>query len=156
MYKAAMHPIIRFAFLVTPVLVVVGGNLNAQEPSSLRTEPSSGLAPFQLARLAAEIPSGAASVREIATSVAKIQASVDAADDRLSKLATELDARIIEDTKLLSSNPSIEILYRVRLSWSDFSNSLTISDRDLTQLATRLKERTDSLDRLAQTWQAIL
>jgi hypothetical protein len=156
MYKPAMHPIIRLAFLVTPVLVAVGGTLKAQQPSSVRTNADSSLASVQLARLPTELPSGAASVREIATSVAEIQASVNAADDRLSKLATELDARVIEDTKFLSANPSIEILYRIKLSWRDFGDNLATSDRDLTQLATRLEEKADRLDRLAQTWQAML
>jgi potassium-dependent mechanosensitive channel len=156
MYKPAMHPIIRLAFLVTPVVVAVGGTLKAQQPSSVRTNADSGLASVQLARLPTELPSGAASVREIATSVAEIQASVNAADDRLSKLATELDARVIEDTKFLSANPSIEILYRIKLSWRDFGDNLAASDRDLTQLATRLEEKADRLDRLAQTWQAML
>jgi hypothetical protein len=55
-----MHPIIRLAFLVTPVLVAVGGTLKAQQPSSVRTNADSGLASVQLARLPTELPSGAA------------------------------------------------------------------------------------------------
>ena len=63
---------------------------------------------------------------------------------------------MIEDTRLLSASPPLEMLYRMKLSWQNFSESLSASDRELTQLATSLEERLARLDQLNKTWQATL
>ena len=48
------------------------------------------------------------------------------------------------------------MLYRIKLSWQKFSDNLSASDRELTQLATSLEERLARLDQLNKTWQATL
>ncbi len=74
----------------------------------------------------------------------------------LSNLINELEPRMIEDTRLLSASPPLEMLFRMKLSWQNFSESLSASDRELTQLATSLEERLARLDQLNKTWQATL
>jgi hypothetical protein len=59
-------------------------------------------------------------------------------------------------TRLLSANPPLEMLYRIKLTWHNFSDSLSASDRELTQFATRLEEKLARLDQLDKTWQATL
>ena len=59
---------------------------------------------------------------------------------RLSQLTGELNPRLAEDTKLLSTSPSLDILYRIKLTWEDFGRNLSVLARELTQQATSLEQ----------------
>jgi hypothetical protein len=98
-----------------------------------------------------EVSSAATSLRDVEASIAKIQASADAIAGPLAKLINELDLRMTEDTRLLSASPPLEMLYRMKLTWQDLSDRLLASDRELTQLATRLEEKLARLDNFDTT-----
>jgi potassium efflux system protein len=151
-----MHRVIRIVLLFISALVSAGGTAPGQQPSASPTKPNPAPTPIQLATLPFAVQSAATSLQEIDTSVARIQSSADAIAGSLSNLINELDPRMIEDTRLLSASPSLEMLYRVKLSWQKFSDSLSASDRELTQLATSLEEKLARLDQFNKTWQATL
>ena len=156
MYKSAMHRVIRIVLLFISALVSAGGMAPGQQPSASPAKPSPAPTPIQLANLPFEAQSAATSLQEIDTSVARIQSSADAIAGSLSNLISELDPRMIEDTRLLSASPALEMLYRIKLTWQNFSDSLSASDRELTQFATSLEEKLASLDQLNKTWQTTL
>jgi hypothetical protein len=156
MYKSAMHRVIRIVLLFISALVSAGGMASGQQPSPSPAKPSPAPTPIQLATLPFELQSAATSLQEIDTSLARIQSSADAIAGSLSNMINELDPRMIEDTRLLSTSPALEMLYRIRLSWQKFSESLSASDRELTRFATSLEERLARLDQLNKTWQATL
>ena len=65
-------------------------------------------------------------------------------------------SRTTEDKRLLTSSPSLEVLFPLKLVWQSFGNRLSASARDLTQHATSLEEQLGRLDKLDKTWQATL
>lgn len=156
MYGSAIHRVIRIVLLLISALVAAGGTAPGQQPSESPAKPNPAPTPIQLATLPFEAESAAASLQEIDTSLARIQLSADAIADSLSNLINELDPRMTEDTRLLSANPSLDMLYHVKSTWQKFSDSLSASDRELTQFATSLNEKLASLDQLNKTWQATL
>ena len=84
------------------------------------------------------------------------QSSADAIGRTLSDLTSEIDARIADDTRLLTTSPSLDMLYRLKLIWRNFRVRLSVSARELTQHATSLEEQLARLDQLNKTWQATL
>ena len=156
MYKSTMHRVIRIVLLLIPALVFAGGTAPGQQPSASPAKPNPAPTPIQLANLPFEVQSASTSLQEIDTSVGRIQSSADAIAGSLSNLISELDPRMIEDTRMLGASPPLDMLYRMKLSWHEFSDSLSASDRELTQFATSLEEKLASLDRLNKTWQATL
>jgi hypothetical protein len=156
MYRSAMHPLIRIVLLSSFALISAGGIVPGQQPSASPMRPNPGPTPFQVVNLPLEVPSAATSLRDVEASIAKIQATADAIAGPLAKLINELDLRMTEDTRLLSARPPLEMLYRMKLTWQDLSDKLLASDRELTQLATRLEEKLARLDNLDTTWQATL
>jgi hypothetical protein len=97
-----------------------------------------------------------ASLQEIDASLSKDQSSADGIARTLSDLTNEIDARIAGDTRLLSASPPLDMLYRLKLTWQNFGDSLSVSARELTQHATSLEEQFARLDQLNKTWQATL
>src|SRR4029077_13944069 len=74
----------------------------------------------------------------------------------LSVLTNEIDARVADDTGLLTTSPSLDMLYRLKRTWEDFGVRLLVSARELTRHATSLEEQFARLDQLNKTWQATL
>ena len=84
------------------------------------------------------------------------QSSADAIGRKLFDQASEIDARIPDDTRLLTTSPSLDMVYRLKLIWRNFRLRLSLSARELTQHATSLEEQLARLDQLNKTWQATL
>ena len=64
-----------------------------------------------------EAQSALASLQEIDANVSGDQSSVDGIARTVSVLGSEIDARIAEDTRLLTTSPSLDVLYRLKLTW---------------------------------------
>ena len=156
MYKPAMHRVIRIVLLFILGLVSAGGTAPGQQPSASPAKPNPAPTPIPLANVPFEAQSATTSLQEIDASVTRIQSDADAITGNLSKLISELDPRMVEDTRLLSASPSLDMLYRIKLTWQNFSESLSALARELTQFATSLEEKLASLDQLNKTWQATL
>lgn len=95
-------------------------------------------------------------LEEVDASVSRVLSSTDGIVTRLSELNGEIDPRLAEDTKLLTTSPSLDILYRVKLTWEDFSRNLSVLARELTQQAVSLEQELVDLGRLAKIWQSTL
>ena len=112
--------------------------------------------PLPLANVLSETQSTMTTLEEVDASVSRVLSSTDGIVTRLSELNGEIDPRLAEDTKLLTTSPSLDILYRVKLTWEDFSRNLSVLARELTQQAMSLEQELVDLGRLAKIWQSTL
>ena len=151
-----MHRVIRIVLLFVLALVSPGGAETGQQSSASPAKTNPAPTPIPLGNVSFEVQSAATSLHAIDTSVARIQADADAIESHLSKLISEFDPRMMEDTRLLGASPSLDMLYRIKLTWQNFKESLSASAWELTHFATSLEEKLLSLDQLKNTWEATL
>jgi hypothetical protein len=88
--------------------------------------------------------------------VSKDRSSADGLARTLSVLTSEIEARIDDDTRLLSTSSPLDVLYRLKLAWEKFDVRLSVSAHELTQHSSSLEEQLVRLDQLNKTWQATL
>jgi potassium-dependent mechanosensitive channel len=112
--------------------------------------------PIPLANGLSEMQATMTTLEEIDASVTRVRSSTDGIVTRLSELNGEINPRLAEDTKLLTTSPSLDILYRIKLSWQDFGRNLSVLARELTQQAMSLEQELVDLGRLAKIWQSTL
>ena len=151
-----MHRVIRIVLLFILALVSPGGAATGPQSSASPAKPNPAPTPIPLGNVPFEAQSAATSLHEIDTSVARIQADADEIESHLSKLISEFGPRMMEDTRLLGASPSLDMLYRIKRTWQNFTESLSASERELTHFATSLEEKLPSLDQLKKTWEATL
>ena len=151
-----MHRVIRIVFLIILALVSSGGRAPGQQASASPAKPTPAPTPIPLAKVPLEAQSALASLQEIDANVSGDQSSADGIARTLSDLTSEIDARIADDTRLLTTSPSLDMLYRLKLTWQNFGVRLSVSARELTRHATSLEEQLARLDQLNKTWQATL
>src|SRR5262249_54173247 len=96
------------------------------------------------------------SLQETEANVSRDQSGADAIARTVSDLTSEIDARIAEDTRLLTTSPSLEVLSQLKRDWRTFDIRLLVLTRELTGHATNLEEQLGRLDKLNKTWQATL
>ena len=151
-------PVFAFAMrlMVGTILLLVFTGAAAETPTDQKASPTPKTTPeptpIPLAELLPEMQATSTTLEEIDASASRVQSNTDAFVTRLSKLTGELNPRLAEDTKLLSSSPSLDLLYRIKLTWEDFGRHLSGLARELTQQATSLEQELSDLDRLAKTW----
>jgi len=151
-----MHPVIRIVLFISLVLVSSGGTAPGQQASASLAKPNPAPTPIPLAKVPLEAQSALASLQEIDANVSRDQSNADGIARTLSVLTSEIDARIADDTRLLTTSPSLDMLNRLKFTWRNFGDSLSVSARELTQHATSLEEQIARLDQLNKTWQATL
>ena len=148
--------VIRVVFLIILALASSGGTAPGQPASGSPAKPTAAPTSIPLAKAPLEAQSVLASLQEIDANVSKDQSSADGSARSLSDLTSEIDARIADDTRLLTTSPSLDVLYQLKLTWENFGVRLLVSARELTQHATSLEEQLVRLDQLNKTWQATL
>src|SRR5208283_2163513 len=126
----------------------------SQQASASPGKPNPAPTPIPLVKVPLEAQSALASLQEIDANVSGDQSSVDGISRTLSDLTSEIDARIADDTRLLTTSPSLDVLYRLKLAWEKFGVRLSVLGRELTQQATSLEEQLARVDQLSKTWQA--
>jgi potassium-dependent mechanosensitive channel len=151
-----MHRVIRTVLLSSLVWVSGVGPAASQQPSASPAKVNPEPTPFPLANVPLEMKSAETSLEEIDASVSRAQSSTDEIAASFSSLAREIDPRMAEDTRLLSSNPSLDMLYRIRVTWQEFGDKVSVLARELTQRAASLDEDLARLDKLDKLWQATL
>jgi potassium-dependent mechanosensitive channel len=152
-----MHSIIRIILLIILALAATGATTaRGQQASASLVKPNPAPTPIPLAKVPLEGQSALASLQEIDANVSRDQSSGDDIARTLSVLTSEIDARIADDTKLLTTSPSLDLLYRLKLTWQNFGVNLLILARALAQHTTSLEEQLARLDQLNKTWQATL
>jgi hypothetical protein len=129
-----------------------GGTAPVQQASASLAKATPAPTPISLAKVPLETQSALASLQEIEANVSGDQSSADGIAHTLSVLTSEIDARIADDRRLLATSPSLEILYRLKLTWQNLSVNLLVLARELTQHATGLDEQLVRLDQLSKTW----
>src|SRR6266446_5978169 len=136
-----MHPAIRIVVFIVLVLVASGGRALGQQASGSQAKPTPAPTPIPLAKVPLEAQSALASLQEIDANVSGDQSSADGIARTLLDLTNEIDARIDDDRRLLTTSPSLEVLYRLKLTWQNFGVRLSVSARELTRHATSLEEQ---------------
>ena len=107
--------------------------------------------PIPLADVARRAELAAASLRNIEAdstseqSAAKIEADLPA-------LAREIDARVEEDSRILSGYPSLDTLRNRETGWRKLADNLTAWERELAASATQLEKALVDLTEQQQTW----
>jgi hypothetical protein len=150
-----MHRVGRLVLVL--ILVVSGGGAALGEQASASPAKSSPAStPIPLAKVPSKTQSALASLQEIEATVSSDQSNADGIARALSGVTNETDARIAEDMRLLTTSPSLDVLFPLKLAWQIFGIRLSELDRELTQHATSLEEQVGRLDKLNQTWQATL
>jgi potassium efflux system protein len=150
-----MHSLVRIVLLLTLALVS-SGTAPGQQASALPAKLNPAPTPIPLAKVPLEAQSAFASLQEIEASVLRDQSSADGIARTLSNLTNEIDARIADDTRLLTTSPSLDLLNRLKFTWRNIGDNLSVSARDLTEHATSLEEQLARLDQSNKTWQATL
>src|SRR5215813_180616 len=151
-----MHPVIRIILLIILALVSSAGTALSQQASASPAKPTPAPTPIPLAKVPLEAQSTLASLQEIEAHVSRDQSSAEAIGGTLSGLTNEIDARVAEDRRLVTSSPTLEVLFPLKLAWQSFGLRLSVSARELAQHATSLEEQLSRLDKLDKAWQATL
>jgi potassium-dependent mechanosensitive channel len=151
-----MQPPIRIVFLLFLVLVSSGVTAPGQQASASPAKPSSVPTPIPLIKVPLEAQSAVASLQEIEADVSRDQSSADEIARTLLELTNEIDSRIDDDTKVLTSSPSLDLLYRLKLSWRNFGLRLSVLEVELTRYASSMEEQLARVDQLNRNWQATL
>lgn len=152
--RPAMHWLVRIVLLFAITWPANGTTPDQQPAPSAKASPEP--TPIPLTDVLPEVQSTMTILDEIDASASRIQSSIDAIVTRLSRLTGEIDPRLADDAKLLSASPSLDILYRIKLTWQDFGDNLSALARELTQQATSLDRELVDLSRLTKTWAATL
>jgi potassium efflux system protein len=147
---------IRIVLLIILALVASGGKAPGEQTSGSPAKPNPAPTPIPLTKVPLEAQSALASLQETDANVSKDQSSTDGIARTFSVLISEIDARIDDDTRLLSTSPPLDVLYRLKLAWEKFDVRLSVSAHELTQHSSSLEEQLVRLDQLNKTWQATL
>jgi len=158
LFSAPLIPesLLRIVLLIILVLLSSAGTAPGVQASASPAKPTPAPTPIALAKVPLEAQSALTSLQEIDANVSRDRSSADGIARTLSDLTSEIDARIADDTRLLTTSPSLDVLYRLKLAWESFGVRLLVSARELTQHAASLEEQLVRLDQLNKTWQATL
>ncbi len=132
------------------------GAASPQQPSPTPSTPKEEPTPIPLAKVPLEAESALAALEEINANQLKDQSTADLITANLAGLSTEIDARNADETRLLGERQSLDMLYRVSVTWQHFRDNLSALNRELTHCASNLEEDISRLDQLTKLWQATL
>ena len=118
-----MQRVIQTVLLFILAFVSTGGMASGQQPSTSPGKTNPAPTPIPLGDVPFEAQSAATSLDAIEASVARIQADADAIQEKLSKIISEFDPRMMEDTRLLGSSLSLDLLYRIKRTWRNFGEN---------------------------------
>src|ERR1700722_7785298 len=152
-----MHRVIRiFLFLLFVAAsgpgTVLGQQASASPSASSHPEPT----PLPVAKVPLEAESTLAALQEINAGESRDQSTADLSATTLANLASEIDARNADDTRLIEASQSLDMLHRVTVTWERFRDDLSASARELAQGATDLDQEIARLDQLKKIWQLTL
>ena len=151
-----VHLVIRIVLLVILASISSGATASGQQASASPPKTNPAPTAIPLAEVPLKAQSALDSLQETEADVSRAQSSAHSIARTVSDLTSEIDARIADDTRLLTTSPSLEVLYRLKRDWRTFDVRLLVSARELTGHATSLEEQLERLDKLNKTWQATL
>jgi len=151
-----VHLVIRIVLLVILASISSGATASGQQASASPPKTNPAPTAIPLAEVPLKAQSALDSLQETEADVSRAQSSAHSIARTVSDLTSEIDARIADDTRLLTTSPSLEELYRLKLGWRTFNVRLLASARELTQQVTSLEEQLGRLEKSNKFWQATL
>jgi potassium-dependent mechanosensitive channel len=156
--SAALHRAICIGLFLIFCWVLRGDIARAQQTSPGTPKPSPANAvptPIPLSQIAAEAQTTDQTVRDIEThlSTDQLTASIE---EHLPQLASEVELRTNEMTKLMSSRLPLELLRHMENAIRTLHDELSTWNRELTEHAKTLDDQFARLDTLSKTWKATL
>jgi hypothetical protein len=143
----SMCPLIRIVLLIILALASSRVTAPGQSASSPPGKPNPASTPIPLITVPLETQSALASLQEIEANVSKDQSSADGIGRTLLDLTSEIEARVADDTSVLTSSPSLDVLYRLKLGWRDFGVRLSVLEAELKRYVTSSEEQITRVDR---------
>jgi methyl-accepting chemotaxis protein len=123
-------------------------------PSASATKPEA--TPIPLVKVPLEAETTVAALQEINARASKEQSAGDLIGANLSTLASEIEARGADDSRLQASSQSLDTLSRMMSTWGKLGEDLSASTRELAQCANTLDQDIARLDQLQNIWQSTL
>jgi potassium efflux system protein len=153
-----MKRIICIGLLLTFYWALSGDFARAQQTSLSTPKPSPASAaptPIPLSQIAAEEQITGQTVRDIETNLSTDQLTASI-EERLPQVASEIELRMNEITKLLASRLPLELLRYLANAARAMHDELATWNRQLTQHAKTLDDQIARLETLNKTWTATL
>jgi len=150
-----MRPVIRIALFLMFCCASSSHAAEAQQAAGPEAKPSPASRPIPLIEIASKAQAALESLREIESGLSAEQ-TTRSVDDGLSHLTAEIEAEIGDDTQLLSSNPSLNMLYPLKVSWQSFGDKLSAWNNELTRSGISLDEELARLEEQNKVWQLTL
>lgn len=154
-------------FLLAPTLVIIaqaalvrGQTVPAPTPSPTASPTASPAAPasptpIPLAEVVTQAETVSGSLRKIETELATDQITTTI-ERELPVLMGEIDARRVDDERILNSRPSLDTLKNLEAEWQILADKLNSWKVDLTTRATALAREITRLTEMEQTWSTTL
>jgi len=131
---------------------------NAAEPhqaSGPEAKPSPVSGAIPPIEIASKTQAVLESLREIESGLSADKTTTSAANG-LSDLTAEIESEIGDDTQLLRSNPSLQMLYALKVSWQSIGEKLSAWNDELTRSGITLDEDLARLGEQNKVWQLTL
>src|ERR1700730_6237921 len=135
-----MHRVIQISLLLLFALacdVVVAA---APPPPASPTTSNPGPTPIPVAKVPLEAGSTVAVLQEINARSSRDQSTANLIAASLANLASEIDARMSDDTRLLEGSQSLDTLHRLTAIWDEIRDSLSTLTREVTKCAANLDQ----------------
>ena len=151
----SVRRVVRIALFLTFCWAASSNLIEAQQASAPKGKASPSPTPISIIKVASEAESALESLREIESSSSADPTATSVADG-LSRLTSEIDAQIADDLELLRSNPTLQMLYPLKLTWQSFGAKLSAWNNELVRSGTSLDEGLATLDEQNKIWQLTL
>ncbi|MCP9495606.1 MAG: mechanosensitive ion channel [Pyrinomonadaceae bacterium MAG19_C2-C3] len=150
---------ITYALTLTPESKTLCAQTPASTASVATSTPAGSASPAAVASptpipLAEIVTQADAVTRNSRDTNANLAASQITAqvEEELPALTREIDARLIENRRIVEPNPSLETLRTLEANWQRISQTLSAWRRDLTTRAAQLDAEIERLTTLGETW----
>ena len=135
-----------------PAAGAVPATQSANPPARPKAEPTEPPhPPFPLAETATQAESASITLRSIETLVNSDRA-IDNIKDETPILTTEIDSRLDETSKLLTSNPSLQLLGEQEEDWAAIQRTLDEWKKELQRRHDQLAQSRDEIKQLSEVW----
>jgi hypothetical protein len=150
-----MSRVIRIVLFLTSCCACCSNAAEPQQASRPEAKPSPVSGAIPLIEIASKTEAALESLREIESGLSADQTTTSVASG-LSDLTPEIESEIGDDTQLLRSNPSLQMLYPLKVSWQSFGDKLSAWNNELTRSGITLDEDLARLGEQNKVWQLTL
>lgn len=131
-------------------------NQHGEKQSEATTEKSTGKrvevpAPIPLSEVAIQLETRSAQLQDVEASISSNDAS-NSVNAQLNRMLREIDARAVEQNKILAQRPSLEVLRSLERGWQRLDETFSRWTNDLAKSITTLTENGAYLANEEKTW----